>query len=158
MILISPYSRKLRNGNKNPKNYPYWENLIKMLKEIDKDIIQIGIDNEKRLVSNFKKNLPLQNIKKLISMSNIWISIDNFLPHVSYHLQKQGIVLWGHSDPIIFGYPENINLLKNRKYLRKNQFDTWENCEYNEDAFVKPGIIINELNLLNYEQILKREG
>ena len=46
------------------------------------------------------------------------------------------------SDKNIFGYPQNINLLKNKKYLRKNQFDTWEAEEFIEKAFAHVKITI----------------
>jgi len=155
MILISPYSRKLRNGNRNAKDYPYWKELYQMLKQIDKDIVQIGVQGEKRLSADFRRNLPLEEIEELIIKSKFWVSVDNFLPHMAHHYKKIGLVIWGQSDPIIFGYPENINILKDRKYLRENQFDIWENCKYDENVFVKPEVIINELLLLKYEQILK---
>ena len=45
MIIISPYAKKLHNEKVNPKNYPYWKELIKL---IDQPIIQIGIDGEEQ--------------------------------------------------------------------------------------------------------------
>jgi len=33
MILISPYSKKLTNGKVNPKNYPYWKEVIAGINE-----------------------------------------------------------------------------------------------------------------------------
>lgn len=154
MILISPYSRKLRNGNRNAKNYPYWKDLYKMLRELDKDITQIGIKGEKQFSKDCRKNLSLSDVKELIIKCNFWVSVDNFLQHMAHHLQKPGVVIWGVSDPLIFGYPENLNILKDRKWLRKNQFDTWENCGYNIVAFPNPEDIIESINL-KYEQILK---
>jgi hypothetical protein len=47
MILISPYAQKLRNGNQNPKNYPWWPELIS---KIDEEIVQVGIKGEIQLV------------------------------------------------------------------------------------------------------------
>ena len=43
MIIISPYSKPLRNGLNNPKNYPYWKELISLINE---EIIQVGVDGE----------------------------------------------------------------------------------------------------------------
>jgi hypothetical protein len=54
------------------------------------------------------------------------------------HLGKPGIVLWSVSDPEIFGYPENLNLLKDRKYLRKDQFAVWEAVTLDPETFVGP--------------------
>jgi hypothetical protein len=41
MIIIAPYAQKLRNNKENPKNYPYWKELIAMIDEL---IIQVGVD------------------------------------------------------------------------------------------------------------------
>jgi ADP-heptose:LPS heptosyltransferase len=142
MIIISPYAQKLRNGGNNPKNYPWWPELIKLINE---PIIQVGIEGETQLVDDFRKNLSLEELKKLVLECRTWISVDSFFQHFAWDIGKYGIVLWGQSDPLIFGHPENINLLKNRSYLREKQFWWWEQCEYNEDAFMRPEEVINHL-------------
>jgi hypothetical protein len=53
--------------------------------------------------------------------------------------------VFGQSDPNIFGHPENINLLKDRKYLREKQFWIWEQAEFIEEAFVTPDVVIDAL-------------
>lgn len=133
-ILISPYSRILRNGKQNPKNYPYWKEVIQEIGE-KHHIIQIGISGEVLLVKDFRVGLPFEEIRKLVTECDLWMSVDNFLPHLAHHLKKTGIVVWSVSDPDIFGYPENFNIFKDRKYFRANQFDTWEACPYSMDAF-----------------------
>jgi ADP-heptose:LPS heptosyltransferase len=142
MILISPYARELRNGQNNPKNYPYWKELIDL---IDKPIIQIGVEGETQLVADFRKNLSLTELKDLVLQCEIWISVDSFFQHFCWDIGKYGIVLWGQSDPLIFGHPENTNLLKDRKYLRREQFWLWEQCEYKSDAFVSPSEVLKYL-------------
>jgi hypothetical protein len=54
-------------------------------------------------------------------------------------------VIWSQSNPLIFGHEENINLLKDKKYLRKEQFYLWEQCEYNKDAFVEPTTVLKHI-------------
>jgi len=54
MIIISPYSKKLMSGKNNPKNYPYWKELIRLIKE---PIVQVGIEGEDQLVDDFRKAL-----------------------------------------------------------------------------------------------------
>ena len=44
---------------------------------------------------------------------------------------------------MLFGYEQNINLLKDRKYLRQNQFDIWENDVFTEEAFVAADVVVN---------------
>jgi hypothetical protein len=54
---------------------------------------------------------------------------------------------FGQSDPNIFGYPGNINLLKDRSYLRPEQFLHWwhETVFYKEDAFVSAETVTETL-------------
>jgi ADP-heptose:LPS heptosyltransferase len=142
MIIISPWAQKLRNGKNNPKNYPWWKELVSLINE---PIVQVGIDGEEQLVEDFRKNLSLEELKSLINSCQTWISVDSFFQHLAWDLGKPGIVLWGQSDPNIFGHPENINLLKDRKYLREKQFWWWEQCDYKSDSFVSPDVIVKYL-------------
>ena len=145
MIIVSPYSKKLLSGKQNPKNYPFWKSLIHLF-SAKYQIIQIGIEGEEKLVNDFRKNIPLEEIKKLLSECEFWMSPDNFLPHLAHHVKKPGAVLWSVSDPNIFGYPENLNILKDRKYIRPNQFDMYDNTPYNIEAFVKPDEVLIQVS------------
>lgn len=122
-ILIVP-------GNvQNAKSYPYWDRFIKMANKHEIKVVD-GI-------------LSDQDIIDLVNWCDIWVSIDSFLPHfVRYHKLKRGVVLWGKSDPGIFGYKENINLLKDRKYLRAEQFKWWIDEPLDPKAFVDPEEIL----------------
>jgi len=142
MIIISPYSKALLSGKQNPKNYPYWEELIGLIKE---PIIQVGIEGEKQLVEDFRKNLRISELRELIQECKTWISCDSFFQHLGWDEGKQGIVLWSVSDPLIYGHPENINLLKDRSSLAENQFLWWEFVEHQNDRFVKPKEVIQYL-------------
>jgi ADP-heptose:LPS heptosyltransferase len=143
MIIISPYAKALMSGKQNPKNYPYWEELITGINE---PIVQIGISGEKQLVPDFRVNLPISELRKLLAECRTWISCDSFFQHLAWDEGKPGIVLWSVSDPLIFGHPQNINLLKDRSYLAKNQFLWWEYVEHQNDRFVKPKEVLEHLN------------
>ena len=142
MIIIAPYAQKLRTGDNNPKNYPYWEELIS---KIDEPIIQVGVEGEKQFVDTFCKGLTIDELCQLLVKCRTWIGVDSFFQHLAWREGKQGIVLWGPSDPLIFGHPENINLLKDRKYLAPNQFLWWEQTEYNPDRFVGVDEVLKHL-------------
>lgn len=142
MILIAPFAKQLRNGKENPKNYPFWDELIRL---IDQPIIQVGVEGEKQLVPDFRKNLPVIEVRKLIQQCETWISCDSFLQHLGWDEGKQGIVLWSVSDPLIFGHPENINLLKDRACLAPNQFLWWEHTEHDPSKFVSPQEVMKAL-------------
>jgi ADP-heptose:LPS heptosyltransferase len=147
MILISPYAKPLRNGGNNPKNFPYWKEVVSGLN--GEGIIQIGAGDENPISNKvkLKKNLSFAEIEELVNKCRVWVSIDTFLPHMAHHLKKPGVVIFGQSDPNIFGYPENKNLLVNRKYLRPDQFLIWEQAEYIEEAFVKPEVVVESLKV-----------
>ena len=145
MIIISPYSKKLMNGRENPKNYPYWSELIRL---IDEPIIQIGVEGETRLVRDFRTNLPLNELRELLKQCRTWIGVDSFFQHLAWLEGKKGIVLWSVSDPLIFGHPENINLLKSRSYLSEKQFLWWEDQKYEKDAFIDPHVVVDNLKML----------
>lgn len=147
LIIISPFSQKLRNGNINAKNYPinYWKEVINILQGKGHTIIQIGVQGEEQLVPNCRFNLPMKELRTLLLAADTFISVDNFLPHMSSYLGKKGIVIWGPSDPKIFGHNLHLNLLKSWKVLRPNQFDIWEGVPYNEDSFPPPTYVIKAL-------------
>jgi len=157
MIIISPYAKGIREheriselrGTPHPKNYPHWKELISMINASShiEPIIQVGINGEVGFVSDFRKNLPLTELAKLVKECRTWISVDSFFQHFCWDLGKPGIVLFGQSDPNIFGHPENTNLLKDRKYLRDRQYWQWEQTMHNPEHFVKPDVVIDALKL-----------
>ena len=142
MILLSPYAKFMRNGASHPKNYHRWPEVIG---RIDDEIIQVGVEGEAQLVPDFRKNLSLTELAKLVESCTTWLSVDSFMQHFGWDLKKYGIVLFGQSDPLIFGHPENINLLKDRKYLREKQFWLWEQAEFKPEAFVEPKAVLVQL-------------
>ena len=139
MIIISPYSSKLRNGAQNPKNYPYWQEVIDKLVSSGHTVAQVGVAGE----TLFQKTQPfigmsLESLKGLVENCTTWASVDNFFPHLCSHTKKSGVVVWSRSDPKLFGYTSNLNLLKDPSYLRPDPFGFWHDCSYSIEAFVEP--------------------
>lgn len=150
MIILAPYARALRNGEKNhPKNYPFWDKLIPLLKDLDSSLIQVGSKGEDLLPGIHELHpLSLSELAGLVEHCDAWISVDSFFQHFCWDLGKPGVVLWGQSDPLIFGHPENINLLKSRLFLREKQFWLWEQTPYSQEAFVDPTTVIESVQSL----------
>jgi ADP-heptose:LPS heptosyltransferase len=146
MIIIAPYAQKLRTGKENPKNYPYWELLVEELQKT-MHVVQVGVAGEKQLVPDFQTNLPISSLRELLWRCKTWISVDSFFQHLGWDEGIKGIVLWGPSDPLIYGHPENINLLKGRKHLAKNQFLWWEATEHKNERFLKPSEVLEYLKV-----------
>lgn len=137
-IIIAPYSHKMPNGKSNPKNWPYWKELIKGLKAKGHYITQIGIGDETLIegIDNSCFDASFNQLGDLLEECDTFISVDSFFPHFAKYHSKNGYVLFSQSDPNLFGYSENVNLLKDRKYLRDQQFWLWTQAEYNDNAFV----------------------
>lgn len=156
-IIISPYSSFVGEGKSNPKNYPKekWVELIKLIKqEFNLPIIQVGLDNEEPL-EGISVKLPatkLEDLKIFLDVCVTWISVDNFFHHFAAYYNKPGVVLFSYSDPLIYGHEINVNLLKDRKYLRKGQFHKWDMCEiHQEDPYISPNNVIKKLKKLLFK-------
>lgn len=137
-ILISPYSQTLRNGKRNPKNFPYWQEVVDGLKQEEYTVVQVGRGDEVRF-KNIDRELfdkPLKELRIAIQECTTWASVDNFFPHLANLEKKPGVVIFGRSDPRIFGYKANKNLVKNIGYLRELQWDIWEKISYDSKVFV----------------------
>jgi hypothetical protein len=158
-ILIAPYSNRLPNGI-NPKSYPHWDTLVRLLVRDGYQVTQIGVAGEDKIegVSQFIPNASFAQIKELVLEHDTWLSVDSWLPHFVHaeKLGKRGIVLFGPSDPRIFGYPENVNLLRGRDYLRPHQFQTWNEWDHNPQAFVFAENVIPEVYKLAPMPLTKR--
>ena len=150
MIIISPFSKPTFSNQPNPKNYPYWKQLINLIKNKypQQYILQVGVTDEEDLGCDcFLRDLPLEVLKTLIKGCDISISVDNFFHHLASIVGKKGIVIFGLSDPLIFGDENNINILKDRKYLRADQFNFWDSVPPNIESFVEPEHIVNKIIL-----------
>lgn len=151
-VIISPYSQKLRNGNINPKNYPYWADVVRLLRQNGIKTIQVGVSGEDSLqMDETFLDLPLKKLQELTMHADTWASVDNFYNHFCSYLKKPGVVVFGKSDPNIYGYEQNINLLKDRALLRQKQYDIWEAEAFDPNAFVNPDVVC--LALCNIMQV-----
>src|SRR5207245_504005 len=105
-------------------------------------------NGDEQVCQDFRRNLSFHDLGKLILESQTGISVDSYLQHYYWYLGRRAIVLFGISDPLIFGHQENINLLRDRKFLRPRQFDLYYLDQYNPEAFVSPDEVIAALNFL----------
>lgn len=142
VVIIAPFAKRLMNGKRNPKDYPFWREVIAGIRE---PVVQVGVEGEEQLTEDFRKNLPVASLRDLIRECRAWASCDSFFQHLAWDENKPGVVVWGPSDPIIFGHPENVNLLKDRKYLAPNQFLWWEYTDHKDERFVGPEEVLRHL-------------
>ncbi len=125
-ILIAPFAKKMREKTTpNPKDYPFTKDLVELLTKEGHEVVQIGVAGEEQVAPLFLKNLSYQETEEKLNEYDTFISVDSYLQHHAWIIGKRGIVLWGLSDPIIYGHDIHINLLKDRRYLRKEMFNVW---------------------------------
>ena len=147
-VIISPYSF----NPDHPKSYPFWPELIGMLRSRfpTYKYVQIGRRGELPLMNmdDYWWDLPLAGIQERIMGCRMWLSGDNFLQHMANTLpiRVKGIVLWGVSDPDLFGYEYNLNILRSPRYLRPDQFGIWTGFVKNNDSFDRPEATLEKMN------------
>lgn len=148
-ILYAPFAARAASlgGAPSPKDYPWPKELAELL-EKDHELIQVGGNGDAQVAKDVRRNLPFDEVGKLIQASDTGISVDSYLQHHFWYLARRAIVLFGISDPVIFGHPENINLLKDRNFLRPKQFDLYYRDQYRPDAFVSPNEVLDALSKL----------
>tara|TARA_E500000318_G_C3561504_1_gene213668 strand:+ start:1223 stop:2065 length:843 start_codon:yes stop_codon:yes gene_type:complete len=111
------------------RNYKYGQELIYLLqsKYPEHYLLVFGHDNEKprydgETVFKSEEGFSLfKNREDFIILSkycNFFIAIDSSLQHIcsNINVDKKGIVLWGTTDPLRFGYENNINLKSSHPY------------------------------------------
>jgi len=133
------------NGHPSPKDYPFARELAGLL-EKDYEVVQVGGGNDEQVCKDFRPNLDFNQLGKLILASRTGISVDSYLGHYYWYLGRRAIVLFGVSDPLIFGHPENLNLLVDRKFLRPRQFDLYYKTDYRPESFVPVETILESLH------------
>lgn len=149
-ILISPYAKKTKNNNESPKNYPFWSELVWLVHENGIKTTQLGLKGDDLIgCSDNKFDLNLVELQLLLDEYDTFISVDSFFQHFAWYYNKKGIVLWGPSNPNIFGHKEHLNLIENIDNIRKDQFLYWENEI--SDNFVKPNAVITALKTFNQQ-------
>lgn len=153
-IVLAPYSAWLPNRPDNPKNYPYWDKVIKFLKRRNVYIIQIGAHKIKVIpnVDEYIFEPSFRQLVNLINEADLWVSVDSFLQHFVRlnNLNTVGVVVWGPSNPNIFGYKENVNVYLDEKFFRPNQFDVWFFETFDQQNWVSAEVVADKiLSLLN---------
>jgi len=146
-IAIAPWAAKMPNNLPNPKNPPWWPQLVAMLNAEGHQVVQLAGQGEERIegVAMFLQAFPLEKLEQVLRECDTWISVDSWLPHFcATERLPSGIVVWSLSDPRIWGYKHNVNLSKG--VLREYQYAHWWDVPYNEDAFVSPETVMDAVH------------
>jgi hypothetical protein len=107
------YTGQYNNHNPN-RNYPPFlaQQVVNLLKEEypNVTIIDCTLPNEPTFLNTIKCDLHWSRIHELLKDSEGFISIDSCMNHFSASANKHGVVLWGSTRWIQFGYSQNTNL------------------------------------------------
>lgn len=155
-LIISPYSRPLKSLGINPKNFLQWEIVVdgllarfptlKILQVCYKSGEKGLIDSKIHPDTDYLFFSSVHDLGPYFRMPIVWASVDNFFPHLcAVSKGPPGVVIFSKSDPSIFGYPTNHNLHSIPTRFRPNQFDFWEACNYDPDAFPSANSVIDAI-------------
>lgn len=148
MILISAWSAPV-SGKPSPKSYPQWVRVVEVLKKRGLTVVQVARRGEPDICASERlDDRPLRELRELLGLCRTWASVDNFFHHLAWSVGKRGVAIFGQSDPLIFGHPENLNLLLDRKHLRAEQWWLWSQTEYRPEVFVKPEAVVSAIESL----------
>jgi len=89
-----------------------WQDCVEKLKSKGIFVIQVGQKNDIYIKGAYSL-LGLTTLRQLISLLNISdviLSIDNFVMHAAHLIGKTSIVVWGPTNSKIYGYSEQIHI------------------------------------------------
>jgi ADP-heptose:LPS heptosyltransferase len=110
-----------------------WENVTEILKGSGVFVVQVG-RAEDRLVKGAYSLLGLTTPRQLIRLvgkADMVITVDNFVMHAAHLSGVYAVVLWGPTDPDIYGYVGHMHLR-----------GTYEQCE-GKNRCLGPGLSEN---------------
>ena len=138
-MLIEPHIL-ISSGTHKAKCYPYWDELAYILTNKGYHITQLGIGDQKRICAgignpniDYVWDKPLKEVEDVVRQVGDFVAIDNFLHHLAHQLGVRGAVIYGPSDPRLFGYSDQINIIKKYEYLRKDQLGFYRDYVWEHD-------------------------
>lgn len=118
VILIQPYGGRMNFGEReiltDNKNWfkESWEELVKELNK-SFDTVQVGGLKEEPIKGITTYLMGQTNVRQTIALvknSLTFITVDSFLNHVGPAVGKSGVILFGRSNPYIYGHDTNKNI------------------------------------------------
>ena len=99
-----------------------WEVLVKEIKAKGYKVMQVGGANEEQIEACDVKmfGISYRLTMALLEQCKTWISVDTFLGHGGHAVHKPGIVLYGATDPKMFGHKTNVNIYHPEACLSKD--------------------------------------
>jgi ADP-heptose:LPS heptosyltransferase len=107
-----------------------WETLVKSMPECT--FIQLGNPDEKKLEGavDLRGKTTMREAFALIKYAKSFAGVNSFFSHVTNAFGTPGVVLFGASNPHIWGHSNNINLYKPTRCAPCIDTLLWFNCPY----------------------------
>lgn len=123
-----------------------WEKIIKLYPQ--KTFIQLGLNKEKYIngAIDFRGKYSLREQLSILYNSKIYIGLDSFWNHAAKAFNIKSVILFGPSDPKVWGYDENINIYKK---TRCSPCIDWliEECPYGKKC-------MNDIQILDVKKAI----
>jgi ADP-heptose:LPS heptosyltransferase len=104
-------------GGTTYKDWPIerWAELAARLKnEIGVTVYQVGSPEDKKVSGLERLPSPsLLHAAAALKACRFFIGLDSFFNHVSKAVHKPSLILWASTNPLAYGYTQNINLVNN---------------------------------------------
>jgi len=158
LCLIVPYSAVTAHGKIS--TYKDWEDekwraLIRALKERGYQVNQLGVKGQETdLGTDQFLTTHILDAIALVKHASLVISVDTWAGHAAHAFGTKAIILFGSTNPALFGYPTNINICKgipdpNIQWLRN------ENVPNDKMRLISVEDVINAIEEYadNYERL-----
>lgn len=93
-------------------DYDKWEKIINFYPKFD--FIQLGVKDEKYIngAIDFRSKFSLRQQLSVLCHSKMYIGLDSFWNHAARALDIKSVILFGPTNPKVWGYDGNINIYK----------------------------------------------
>jgi ADP-heptose:LPS heptosyltransferase len=124
-----------------------WKKIIKLYPKIK--FIQLGDENETKIEGTLDLlGTPIRKQLSVLASSNLYVGLDSFWNHAARALNVKSVILFGPTNPNIWGYDENINIYKK---TRCSPCIDWgiEECPYGKKC-------MNDIQILDVKKAIDR--
>lgn len=108
-VIINPTSRSSANHEWEINK---WEELVKIMSGIT--FIQLGLEDERSITGtiDLRGKCSLRHSIALVKYAVAFTGVDSFLGHVAAATGTPAVILFGDSNPEVWGHESNINIYK----------------------------------------------
>lgn len=114
--LVGPYIT-VHSGSDNGTavmkmwDLPSWTTLCSELRSQGHQVVQLGVKGEKKIQGvSFIEATTLSDLVFLLGHSRLHIDGEGGLVHLAHSVGTKSVVLFGATDPKVYGYPTNVNI------------------------------------------------